>query len=687
MKLITYILYNKSRETEKVMKFGDKRYVNNKLNVDTTIGSIVINVNGEYFGIKRSTTIQKTKTGEVKGAPTVLAYHKLDSPDDEFNDDNSLENLIEDERRKTQAGIEKAIGTYENFMRVVMTTSDSLNEILSGDKAIFIDSLLYDSGLDIFDHKLSAFKEYFKELSSVPRVTCNVERSEELIKTLETEVNEINNKINDVENVKIPKVEASITKGEAYHEDLIKKLFKIDDEIYNLDIENTEIKINTINGEIDVFKEKWTRLDVSISILKESYDEEKLIELLNKKDSHRDEEFGVKNQIKDVETKIRDIEYTASTLRGDNVRLKEEGGKLKKQIEQIKSNTNCPTCGQLLDDNHQEHIKEQVKEIEKEMFSIAKKIQINAAKVIVHETSIGGYKTKIADLNGDIKKMSLEMEDVLNEIGVLTNDKNEVDRRKSLVADAEKVPLQIENLELQKQSLNQKINLYKQSLKQIEENQKINLGIDAAKKRLGDLKYEKDNYKDDIYSLNTQRGQKVVTIRETGDLIVIWIEQEKQDNILSIYKKCIHRDGIPTQLLKTYAIPKINKGLAELLEDVSFSIWLDDDDLKLKLAYNDSMDAVIDAISASGKERTFASVALKFALNQINTKSKPTIFLLDEVMGKLTEDSVSEFVGILQAIKERMNKVLIVEHNHEVDPDYLIEVIRDDKGISTLKIE
>jgi DNA repair exonuclease SbcCD ATPase subunit len=98
------------------------------------------------------------------------------------------------------------------------------------------------------------------------------------------------------------------------------------------------------------------------------------------------------------------------------------------------------------------------------------------------------------------------------------------------------------------------------------------------------------------------------------------------------------------------------------------------------------MDAVIDAISASGKERTFSAIALKFALNQINTKSKPTIFLLDEVMGKLTEDSVEEFVMVLHAIKEKVEKILVVEHNHEIDPDYVLEVTKDENDVSQLKL-
>ena len=687
MKLITYILYNKTKETEKTVKFGDKRYVNNRIDVDSCEGIIVINVNGEYFGIKRITTIQRTKTGEIKGAPTTLQYHKLESPDDELTDDNSLENLIDDERKKTQTKLEKAIGSYDNFMRVVMTTSDTLNEILSSDKSVFIDSLLHDSGLDIFDHKLEAFKEYNKELSSVPRVHCNVENSEENIKKLEGEILAINEKVDEIENVLVPEIDNKLVIGQEYVESLIKKLYKIDDEIYNLDVDDTKIKVNTLEGEINVLKEKGERLEVSINELKESYDEDRLANLLLAKDNHKDSEYKLKLTIKDAEKSINDTEYEIGLIKGEVHRAKQRGAELKESILKLKDEKNCPTCGQLLDENHQTHINEQVKTIENEMFGIADGIKSRNGDIPALEKKIEDFKANIVSTNESIKNMSLEMENILNEIGRITNDKNEVERRRTLTFESEKIPIQMENLRLQMESLNQKINIYNQSLVQIEENKKINKGIEAAKTKLSTLKFEKDGFKDDVYAHNTTRGGAVDSIRNTNDLIIMFKEQEKQDIILNTYKKCIHRDGIPTQLLKTYAIPKINKELTSLLDDVEFNVWLDDDDLKLKLAYNSRLDAVIDAISASGKERTFASVSLKFALNQINMKSKPTLFLLDEVMGKLTEDSVSEFVSMLQAIKERMNKVLIVEHNHEIAPDYIMEVTLDDNDISTLKIE
>ena len=123
------------------------------------------------------------------------------------------------------------------------------------------------------------------------------------------------------------------------------------------------------------------------------------------------------------------------------------------------------------------------------------------------------------------------------------------------------------------------------------------------------------------------------------------------------------------------------------MNDVSqVKVWLDADDLRPKLAYNDRPNSVIDCIGASGKERTFSSVVLKFALNQINVKAKPSIFLLDEVMGKLDENSVEEFIEILQMIKLKMKKVLVIEHTVNLDPDYLIDVELDENGISSLKI-
>ena len=360
---------------------------------------------------------------------------------------------------------------------------------------------------------------------------------------------------------------------------------------------------------------------------------------------------------------------------------------LQNRITELKESKTCPTCGQKIDNKeHQVHIIETIKTIEKEMFSIADVVNEKTKKIPEYELTIVEIKNKISFNEEQITKASVKMEKILDEIGVLTNDKNDVEKREKLVLEEQAIPVQIENIDLSITNLNQKIDLYNQSLIQIEENKKINVGIDKSKERLLILRTEEGDVKASILERKSEIGYNKKDIKGHELLIVDFKKQEKYDNIMSIYQKCVHRDGIPVQLLKSYAIPKINRALAEILINVDFTVWLDDDDLKLKLAYNNRIDSIIDAISGSGKERTFASVALKFALNQINTKSKPTILLLDEIMGKLTEDSVEEFVIILQAITQKMKKVLIVEHNHNIDFDYLIEVTKSDFGISSINV-
>jgi DNA repair exonuclease SbcCD ATPase subunit len=261
-----------------------------------------------------------------------------------------------------------------------------------------------------------------------------------------------------------------------------------------------------------------------------------------------------------------------------------------------------------------------------------------------------------------------------------------VEKRKELVIELDKIDPQIEMNNLKIENYNKSISLYNSSLRNIEENKKIEIGIEKAKQRVEYLNTDLQNLNDNLYGQKSIHSDIIEKIKNNEMLICDFEEQEKHDNIHKIYKQCIHRDGIPSQLLKSYAIPKINNEAKNLLEGVEFDIWLDDSDLKLKLTYGD-LKTTIDAISGSGKDRTFASVCLKFALNQINAKSKPTIFLLDEVCGKLADNSVEEFLSVLDKIKTRCTKVLVVEHNLDIQPDYVINVTKNDKDISSLIIE
>jgi DNA repair exonuclease SbcCD nuclease subunit len=294
MKLISYILFGKTLETETRMKYGDQRFVNNRNGATFCEGYLIIEANGEYFGIKKKTEITKTKGGEINGAPTTLSYYLLNNPDEEMNNNTSLEKLDEDRRKLTQKKIESIIGTYDNFMRIVMTTSDTLNRILSNDMAVFIDSLLFDSGLDIFDKKLTGYKLYEKKVNEKTRVSCDIDGVTLQNQALGQEIETLETEIKEIETIKLPDVQERITKGRKYVEDLTKKLFKIDPEIYTLDVDSTKETIDTHNKSISDYKARETVIKESIKPLKETYDAEKLKTLLEKKEMHKTIEYNKK---------------------------------------------------------------------------------------------------------------------------------------------------------------------------------------------------------------------------------------------------------------------------------------------------------------------------------------------------------------------------------------------------------
>lgn len=688
LKILSYILFGKTLETETRVKFGDMRFVNNRNNAKFCDGYVVIEANGEYYGIKRKTEIIRNKAAEITSAPTTLNYYVLSTPDDEMNDDTLLEKLDEDRRVKTQKKIDSIIGSYDNFMRIVFTTSDTLNRILSNDMAVFIDSLLYDSGLDIFDKKLEGFKAYQKKINEKSRVNCNIETVGAQNVALQQEITITEEEINNIETVRLPDVQNRIIKGRTYVEDLTKKLFKIDPEIYALNVDKTKEGVATHNKNIVDYRSRESVINESILPLKQKYDIDRLNVLIGKRDAHKANEYNLKLKIKTLEQTKSNEEHAIEIINGDVFRLKNDGVRYKKEIIELKESKTCPTCKQFLLPEHQIHIDDKVKEIETKMFAVVDQIKTkeNIDK-LVHQNNITIQVNEVEGINKEIRKLSFEMEDMLNEIGILTNDKNDVEKRKELQIELDNIPIKIQNEELQIKILQQKIDNYDNSLLQIEENQKIERGIAAAKLKLGELETEESDEKENVFIRKSSVGEKQLRIVSNNLLIAEFKSQEYRDVVMNLYKKCVHRDGIPRQMLSNYIIPKINLTLENILSVAPFKVWLDVDDLKPKLAYNSRLASVIDCISASGKERTFSSIVLKFALNKINTKEKPSIFLLDEVMGKLDENSTEEFVEILQLIKSNMKKVLIIEHNASLNPDYLINVQLDEDGISTLGLE
>lgn len=807
---ISYILYGNTPSTQKRKKNGDNRYINKMRDLDYVEGGANITINNETYTLIRRTERKwnKSKT-DISSCSTTIDFYKGTI----INEDNKLTGEL---KIKTQEFIESSIGDFNDFVRLVLTTADNINDLLSMDRAIFIDSIIKDAGYDIFEKKLEEFKEYRKDLVKND-ININLDVSKKLMndKDLEQsnlveEQKKLVKELNELDNSKLI--------NQRKKEDLLTTIDKIDDRIVNLNLDDIQDNIQQERGKINNRKEQLKKIDElkkEISNYNPDAIKNKRVEYDKIKDLINDNNTEVSNYINDItdlrsrintlnmdikniiDGHIRDIEkesknneielsqikdvFNTKVIEYSNVlkqdlnniiaqkdsykkdidNFMEEGKKLKKLNDELETSKVCITCARPLDDVDPQIINSKVESNKVEMSNIMLKIKNLKPKYDELSLSIDKYKNKLDklskkeyDFDDDLQK---EYEKYIDKKNKIFEINNEIDRRIKLTKDGniptelqhklkssyderrikndkiteienqkkdiekiivskkdelESIKTDVKNLEedeikIQKKkdaiNLEEKIKsdidkceniikeydkdieLYNSQLVKIENNKKIKSEIDIIIDNINDIEEDAKNKLSEKIEIEKKIAILSNEIQKIIKDIVIYETQKKRNEILDEYMNCVHRDGLPTYLLKK-SIHIINQELSNILTDVDFNLYFDEE-LNLRLAHDIKVEAPQDAIESSGMERTFSAIALKMALRKINNKSKPNFLMLDEIMLKLLNASVDKFVVLLDNIKLQVDKLVVIEHIHPINYDVLIEVKKDENGISSLKIE
>lgn len=421
--VICYILYGTTLYTNKlggakIEKNGEARFINNKRDLDYCEAGLDLIIDSVCFKLKRKTERKWDNKGNIKSAATVIDY--LDS----------FGKLLNDETKdKTQKLINETLGTFDDFIRQVLTNSDNINSMFSISRADFLDSLIRDAGYDIFDKKLEEFKKYQKELNE-EKIVVNLQEDTERISSIKDENNILTQTLqNNINLIKESKNLISIKNKEK--EDIMSSLYHIDEEIETLDmnkckdlLDNYKIIIQSKISEIFSNEEKMKKL-------KSSYDEEKLEnfkkksmdfnqDILTLKVKIKDVDFSIEGQknlidkydteiktfkdktkleiqskIKEVENEkkistskintyieeakkelefqIKDIENNISAINVQLKNIKEQGVEIKKEIEELKNSKECPTCKRVF--NNIEQVESHIEEKQTEINNLFKKVK------------------------------------------------------------------------------------------------------------------------------------------------------------------------------------------------------------------------------------------------------------------------------------------------------------------------
>lgn len=506
-------------------------------------------------------------------------------------------------------------------------------------------------------------------------------------------------------------------------------------------VDENNFKIENVDTEIEIVKKKVINEKKNkITELSNSIENEKnkITRFSNEK------ERDIDKNITKLYNEIGKLDNDLIQLKSDGTSVNEKI----KSFENAKSGNkeNCPTCGRSMEDCDEEHISGLIESLKGDLTKISSEAKpklvrkkeyqseievLNESKKTISDSieiklivenidninkQIEKVKEQITnfDLNeikDDIEKINENKNKAVNENNEL---KNQIDVNTKLV---KKLKLDIDELEkilIKKEPLKrgmeskkdniikmnnlssinndlEKIILkneelikeYNKNIKKIEENKDTNIKIDQSKVILKQF----DDTKNELINLKIVTNSSITiykkTISDLKERLRKYGEQIRREQIWGTYIELMSRNGLPIYLLKKN-LDLLNGEISTLLSETNFNMFFDDE-LNYKLEHN-GLPGIQNAIESSGMERTFAAIVLKTVLRTINFKSKPNFIFLDEVINRLIGDSVDKFIELLNSIKEKINKIVIIEHNNEILADMIIDVKKDKNGVSSFEI-
>lgn len=317
--LLLFLFFNTTTKTQKAEEIFNRFTDKNKVSVR---GEITID--GEEYIIARQIERKKAKSGEWNVKTELEFFKKLA--------DGQLQNFTGEQRRETENFIKTSIGSMDDFLMTIVTTASNLEDLLEAKPTARGQVLSKFLGLEFLKKKEETGKEIYSEFSkSMLSNIYNTETlkqsntdSKEQIKGLENEIDEVRNKIIDVDQ--------RLQKGQEYKDNLLKsKYTDLDQELIILNPITLQGNISDLENSVDTIKQQIK--DVKVLEPKEFYHEDKHDEI-------KEEMKKVNGELVLAQNKVQEIEQLIKKF-GDGIQCEHCGIKLmeaaltKKKIDEL----------------------------------------------------------------------------------------------------------------------------------------------------------------------------------------------------------------------------------------------------------------------------------------------------------------------------------------------------------------
>lgn len=636
--LMRFALFGKSE------KCPELKYVFNSYNDEATtvVVEAGLEIDGDDYIIRRTITRPTLKRRTEKSKPKQkVEYIKLVNGNYEV-----IENCEGESVKSTNNIIQDSIGSVDDFNLVVSANSYSLNSLLKMGATAKGDLFSRWLGLLSIKEKEGVAKKIWKD-NYEKNLLLNIYDKE----VLNTEIENCNNYISQC-NKEITdltkQLEECSNNIDKYNKAKEEKLSGLKTIINNLD----SVDVTTLDNEIKYYQAELLNKNARLDEVRKEFIEIKDV-VYNEEDYERS-----RNEREQIVLEIQKYNNKNTELR-TAIRLKQEQIKY---IENLMAQGICPTCKQPIDAIE---LTEQKNNLESEIKNLIDQGTEN--------------KKEVDNLNEKLKNIDIY--------------RDQLKKNQEIVRKRDKITIEGYALKDNIKEINAEIEKrekIKADIKQNEENLKINAEIRASVLTIeGSIKNEttiKENYIREIESKKTLIEQNVNEINKRQDIIAKLDKEIVLKRNWQVYQELVGKNGITKMVLKE-ALPIINGEVARLLNGLC--------DFEVELALDESNTVVVNLIrdgvvmdlgvAASGFEGTIASLALRSALGNISSMSKPSLLCVDEVLGPIAVSNMENMHELYKRIVMNYDFIINITHN-ELIYDWHNQIITVTKENNISKI-
>ncbi len=604
--LLLFLFFNETTKSSKAEEVFNRFTDKNKVMVK---GEILID--GEEYIIVRSIERKLSKKNQWT-IKTNLDFYKRFS-------DGSLQSFTGEQRRETEDFIKKSIGTKDDFLMTILTTSSNIEGLIDAKPTARGQVVSRFMGLDYLKRKEEVAKTIYSEFSK--GMMSNIYNTEQLKsdnEKLDTEIIEIKNdnkKLND----ELSTIKKRMVDGQNYRDGLLKEKFNdIDSEISKLIPSKLEVEIN----EYKLKRNTLVSQIESVNVVEPSsfYHEDE-------HDKAKDDVKSIYENTVRVESKIGEIEKLKSSV-GDGIK--------------------CEHCGIEL---------------------------MNASITQKKISELDGLIQQKDNLDNLMNEKTI----IENTFVKLKNEFIEYEKNKLI---KERYEVSLESLDLKVQILREKLTKYFEVQDKISKNNEVDSKLIKADILMDNLGIDKTKITDSISNNKFIIENKGEKIKNNLTIINKIYEESNKEKTYKIYLEIYGKNGISKMIMKTM-MPLINSELQRLLEDgchFRLEVKINHKNEVEFIMIDNNTQIGKDMSSGSGFERTIASLALRSVLSKICSLPKPNVVVFDEVFGKVSNENLDMIGGFFVKIKDYFEKIFVITHNPLVNnwADNVVQIKKED---------